>query len=185
MKSIYLRNVPPPTETFDHISFLELMAKWIKPEHYLELGVRDGKCFKRLSAFATTAVGVDMQPISYSLKRNMKFHLGTTDDYFASIKGTSVKFDLVFIDADHSYEQSLKDFMNAKEHMIEEGFIFLHDTHPYDLSMTEPELCSDTYKTALYIKQHLADDFEIITLPFNPGLTMTKKISRNKQLAYL
>ncbi len=90
-----------------------------------------------------------MQPINYSLKKNTIFYLGTTDDYFASIKGTGVQFDLIFIDADYSYEQSLKDFMNAKEHIIDEGFIFLHDTYPYDISMTEPNLCFDTYKTTV------------------------------------
>ena len=38
-----------------------------------------------------------------------------------------------------------------------------------------------TYKT---IKQNLIDDFEVFTLPINPGVTMVKKIKRNKQLIY-
>lgn len=45
--------------------------------------------------------------------------------------------------------------------------------------------CGDAYKTALYIKQNLIDDFEILTLPINSVVTIVKKISRNKQLIYL
>jgi hypothetical protein len=46
MIDIYLRNQPPPIETFDHISFISFLADWIRPEHYLELGVRSGINFK-------------------------------------------------------------------------------------------------------------------------------------------
>ena len=36
----------------------------------------------------------------------------------------------------------------------------------------------------LYIKENLIDEFEIVTLPINPGVTIVKKIKRNKQLIY-
>ena len=42
MQPIHLRNVPPPAETFAHTEFFDLLFKWIRPEHYLELGVRHG-----------------------------------------------------------------------------------------------------------------------------------------------
>jgi Methyltransferase domain len=185
MKPIHLRNVPPPSETFDHISFLEFMAKWLKPERYLELGVRDLRCFNRISKYAIESIGVDLRPIDVKPRRNIFFYLGTTDQYFDSIKHVDLCFDFIFIDADHSFEQSLKDFQNAKDHLVEDGFIFLHDTYPYDPVMLEPQMCNDAYKTALYIKQHLVEEFEILTFPINPGLTVVKKMSRQKQLAYL
>jgi hypothetical protein len=50
--------------------------------------------------------------------------------------------------------------------------------------MTDRGQCEDVYKTAKYIKQNLIDDFEIVTLPFNPGVTICKKISRTKQMIY-
>ena len=49
LSPIYLRNVPPPSETFDHVSFFKFLFSWIKPESYLELGVRDGKNFVAVS----------------------------------------------------------------------------------------------------------------------------------------
>ena len=184
MKPIHLRNVPPPGETFNHPSFFELMFQWIKPEKYLELGVRDGTTFRVVSKYCLKAIGVDLLPSPFPLESNMEFNVMSTDDYFKNLD-KDVKFDAVFIDADHSHEQSLIDFMNVKEHVIEDGFIFFHDTYPYDPVFFDPHACNDAYKTAHYIKQNFIDEFEIVTLPFNPGVTIVKKMKRNKQLIYL
>jgi predicted O-methyltransferase YrrM len=184
MKPIHLRNVPPPAETFQHTQFFDFMLSWIKPENYLELGVRDGGNFITVSKHCTKAVGVDVVPPRFRLLDNMEYHTTTTDEYFNQLD-KDIMFDVVFIDADHSYEQSLKDFMNVKDRVIEDGFIFLHDTYPYDEGMFDPGLCNDVYKTALYVKQNLSDEFEIVTLPINPGVTIIKKMDRNKQLIYV
>ena len=184
MKPIYLRNIPPPPETFDHIEMLKMYAKWIKPERYLELGVRSGAAFLKIAPYCKEAHAVDMLDVKFRLGKNMTFHKNSTDDYFAQLD-KDVQFDMIFIDADHSFEQSCRDFVNAAKHIIMDGFIFLHDTYPYDPEMFKPEWCHDAYKTPLWIKQNMIDDFEIITLPFNPGLTIAKKMKRNKQLEYL
>lgn len=183
ISQIHLRNVPPPAETFDHPKFLSDLFAWLKPENYLELGIRDGRNFKQVAKYCKKMVGVDISPINFTLEDNMTFHQKTTDDFFSSLE-KNTQYDCVFIDADHSYEQSLKDFLNVKDMVVEDGFIFFHDTYPYAEYMMDRNLCNDVYKTALYIKQNLIDDFEILTLPFNPGLTIVKKISRNKQLIY-
>ena len=51
MQPIHLRNVPPPAETFDHTAFFSNIFSWLRPENYLELGVRDGINFTVLSHF--------------------------------------------------------------------------------------------------------------------------------------
>lgn len=182
---MYLRNVPPPMETFNHPEFFCNLFKYLKPECYLELGVRDGSTFMPVSQYCKKAIGVDaFNALPHVLQPNMEFHTMLTDDYFLTLD-PSVKFDVVFIDADHSHEQSLKDFMNVKDRLIEDGFIFFHDTYPYDVSMLQPLACNDCYKTALYIKEHFIDEFEVLTLPINPGVTMVKKMNRNKQLIWL
>ena len=183
MKPIHLRNVPPPIETFDHISFLDFLCSWIKPECYLELGVRTGVNFQKVAKHCKKAIGVDIAPAPFELSDNMEYYTMYTDDYFNNLSD-DVKFDCVFIDADHSHEQSLKDFMNVKDRVIEDGFIFFHDTYPYNESLFTPSLCNDVYKTALYIKKNFIDEFEIVTLPINPGVTIVKKMNRNKQLSY-
>ena len=183
MKPIHLRNVPPPSETFDHKAFFDFFCSWLKPERYLELGGRDGINFRTVAKHSKKAIGVDKYPCPFGLEDNMEYHHMYTDQYFENLSD-DVKFDCVFIDADHSHEQSLKDFMNVKDRVIEDGFIFFHDTYPYDEWMTVPRHCNDVYRTALYIKENLIDEFEIVTLPFNPGVTIVKKINRNKQLIW-
>ena len=181
---IYLRNTPPPMETFNHPEFLEMFFKWLKPERYLELGVRDGACWNRVSPLCKHAVAVDIIPCRIHMSDNMDYYQKTTDAYFEE-EGADDIFDAIFIDADHSHEQSLKDFMNAKDRIVEDGFIFLHDTYPYDKSMHGAGWSHDVYKTALHIKENFYSDFEHITLPFNPGFTILKKMPNNKQLLYM
>ena len=131
MKPIHLRNVPPPGETFDHVGFFDFLLQWIRPENYLELGVREGSTFRTVSKHCTKAIGVDISPLPFPLSDNMEYYSTTTDDFFNTLD-PEIKFDVVFIDADHSHEQTLKDFLNVKDRVIEDGFIFFHDTYPYD-----------------------------------------------------
>ncbi len=188
LSPIYLRNIPPPAETFDHVSFFKFFFSFLKPECYLELGVRDGKNFISVSEYCKKAIAVDILPQQFNKKlvksQIFEYHTMKTDSYFDNFD-KNIMFDAVFIDADHSHEQSLKDFLNVKNYVIEDGFIFFHDTYPWDESFFDPGACNDVYKTALFIKQNFVDDFEIVTLPFNPGVTIVKKINRNKQLIYL
>jgi predicted O-methyltransferase YrrM len=185
MKPIYLRNIPPPTETFNHTEFLELLCKWLKPESYLEMGVRWAENFNRLSKLSIKAIGVDINQCPVQVSDNVKFYLEDTDTFIKKCNERNLKFDLVFIDADHSFEQSLKDFIGISEYVIDDGFIILHDTYPYNEELLQPHFSNDVYKTALYIKNNLSDNFEILTLPFNPGLTLIKKINKNKQMTWL
>lgn len=183
MIDIYLRNQPPPVEKFDHISFISFLAEWIRPEHYLELGVRHGDNFKNISSKSKKSTGVDLMPVEFEIPKNANMYLGSTDDFFNSLD-TNESFDLIFIDADHSHYQSLKDFKNAQKFLIEDGFIILHDTYPLNEEYLDSNYCNDVYKTAHFIKKYLSDDFEVITLPFHPGLTLVKKIKKYKQLIW-
>ena len=197
MKNIHERNLPGgeennPLELFAHTKFFEFLFSYIRPECFLELGIRTGSNFKALSKYCERAIGVDILPHDgvnilpheTKVEGNMEFYQMTTDDYFDQLH-EDIMFDAVFIDADHSHEQSLKDFMNVKDRVIEDGFIFFHDTYPCDPKWLDASICSDVYKTALYIKRHLIDEFEIVTLPIMPGVSIVKKINRHKQLIYL
>lgn len=191
LSPIHLRNIPPPPETFDHPEFLELFCKWLKPERYLELGVRGGHCFRKVAPLCKEAIGVDIIPWSeipeylrnVFIPNNINYINMSTDEYFEQLSD-DVMFDAVFIDADHSHKQSLKDFLNVKDRIIEDGFVFFHDTYPYDESYINPHFSDTVYLTALYIKKNFGSEFEQVTLPFNPGFTICKKMNINKQLIY-
>jgi predicted O-methyltransferase YrrM len=184
MNPIFLRNVPPPLETFDHVALLEFFASWIKPERYLELGVRDGRCFTRIQPHCSLAISVDMAPVPLSPAPNIEIHQMTTDAYLEYARNENLQFDMVFIDADHSYEQSYQDFINVKDLVIEDGFIFFHDTYPYAEYMLDATMSHDCYKTPLQIKKQFTKQFEIVTLPFNPGVTICKKVA-SKDLPWM
>lgn len=50
---------------------------------------------------------------------------------------------MVFIDACHTHKASYNDFLNVKEHVNQDGFIFFHDFYPVSLSDTHEGLCGD------------------------------------------
>ena len=102
---IYKRNSP---YTLAHTDFLTLIAKYIKPTMYLELGVSDGTNFLQISYYCNQSIAVDIAPLRFTLPNTSTYFNGTTDDFFRTID-SSLKFDLVFIDADHSFQQSLKE----------------------------------------------------------------------------
>lgn len=115
---------------------------------YLELGVGNGGSFLINSIFlqrsATTMHCVDN--ISYSAthcaqtpekiqlkvdmlkimfpKKDIKFINSTTNNFFAN---NNLKYDCIFIDADHTYDGVKADFENALKIINPNGFIIFHD----------------------------------------------------------
>lgn len=176
MTPIHLRNLPMPLETFDHASLLQFFAIWLKCENYLELGVRHGETFYKVQRLCKKATGVDIAPTIHE----PNIIETSTDEYISKL--TTEQFDMVFIDAYHEKSQVLKDFWGIAPYVIDDGFIFLHDTYPCDERMTSPEYTHNCWEAALELKQQ--DEWEILTLPFNPGLTILKKTPKNRQLLW-
>lgn len=86
---------------------------------YLEIGCRDDECFSQIRA--PHKVGVD--PVSGGTVR------ATSDEFFAANRA---RFDLVFIDGLHLYEQVVRDIRNAVAALNPGGVIVLHDCLPTD-----------------------------------------------------
>jgi predicted O-methyltransferase YrrM len=179
---IHLRNIPPPHEVFDHIGFIVMLAKVIRPDIYLELGVRDGRTISAVRAYAKRSFGVDTTEEEHVAKMPIEFFKMTTDEFASKLPSLGVQFDMVLIDANHSHEASLKDFDNIFPYVVEDGLIFLHDTYPYNEEYTKSYYCADSWKTARYIRKNYSSKCEIMTIPVQPGLSVVRKSTR--QLAW-
>ena len=88
---------------------------------YLEIGCNDDELFSRIKI--KNKIGID--PV---IGGNMKI---TSDDFFLK---NNLKFDCVFIDGLHIYDQVKRDILNSSKFLNENGFILVHDCLPKSLS---------------------------------------------------
>lgn len=180
MIPIHLRN---GLKFHDHMSLVEHLAKWLQPERYLEIGVLNGESLKRIQNYSKECYGVDVTFSHRNYNSNVKLFEMPSDDFF-SVLNPNIKFDMIFIDGLHEKTQVYKDFLNSKDRIIEDGLIVLHDTYPMNDDMTQPWFCHDAWEAAKKIKQEFRDEFEMISLPFNPGISIMKKMRYDKQLIW-
>jgi hypothetical protein len=170
-------------EKNEHVNMIKPIAIGLQRaqalHRYLELGIRKGPCFNAIAPLAYEAYAVDVNDCYKHISHNpnVKWFHCTTDEFFRK-HDKNIKFDMVFIDACHTHEASLQDFKNVFSLVNENGIILLHDTYPYVEELTNSHLCSDTYKTAAYIKKYYIDRCEIVTLPFYFGITIVRRINR-------
>lgn len=189
---IYLRNVPKLYKlSLNHIEMIEYYVRLIKPNDFIELGVQFGEATKKIIPHVHgTYHAVDIQRssnIDYFEKNysNFKFYTMSTDDFFKDLKekGINLNLEMAFIDACHTFEATYRDFLNVREHLVNDGIIFMHDMYPKDLESSQPELSGDCYKTAEKIRLEHNHEFEIFTVPVEPGLSILRKV--NRQLNWL
>jgi hypothetical protein len=90
-------------------------------DDYLEIGCDKNQSFSKIKI--KNKVGVD--PISGGTIRS------TSDNFF---KNNDNKFDIIFIDGLHYYQQVIKDINNSLEILNNDGFILVHDCLPKSLA---------------------------------------------------
>jgi predicted O-methyltransferase YrrM len=102
-------------------------------------------------------------------------YLMSTDDLATRWAEYKIPIDLIYIDADHSHEQSLKDFENFATYLKPNGLILMHDTFPLSEGHEQLHLSGTVYKTAEHIKKEYSDEFEIMTVPHLCGVSLVRK----------
>jgi hypothetical protein len=120
----------------DHYAFLNRVHAWVRPRVYLEIGIRDGRSLA-LARPPTYAIGVDPHPsVRRPFVAETRVHALTSDDYFNLADTRSFHaarpVDLAFIDGLHSFEQSLRDFINVERVSHRNTLVLLHDCIPLD-----------------------------------------------------
>ncbi len=91
---------------------------------YLEIGYQDGICYSNIKIDDKNAVD------PFPRKKEDTLFIMTSDDFF---KLNKKKYDIIFIDGLHTYEQVKKDFENSLKNLNKDGTIVLHDMNPCDV----------------------------------------------------
>jgi SAM-dependent methyltransferase len=146
----------------------ELRAR--RRPRYLEIGVHTGVLFLHVRAAAKVAVDPNPQipPLKWALHPNSvtrgRIIRATSDVFFAALTPGG-HFDVVFIDGDHRFEQSLRDVENALGVLTGGGVILVHDCSPPTEAAASPNpldagdgpWCGDVWKTIAHLRATRSD----------------------------
>ena len=126
-------------------------------ERYLEIGVAKGNTFFNVEASDKHAVDPRFRFDigNRSDFKNETFHSVTSDEYFSKSSDESKPFDLIFLDGLHTYNQTLKDFLNSLAVAHKKTIWLIDDTVPRDAISAEPSL--DKVKSARSIENNDSD----------------------------
>ena len=181
----------------DRIDILRRIAAALNARHYLEIGVSKGESFFPLRV--ARKVAVDPNPRLSWRKRLRKclanplnlfnaYHRVTSDEYFVRCAPPEGGFDLVFVDGLHTYEQSLRDALNALEALNPGGVVALHDCNPPHAAAAFParsfedaaarrppgwtgEWCGDVWKAVVHLRATHPDmDVAVLDCDYGVGL---------------
>jgi predicted O-methyltransferase YrrM len=137
------------------------------------MGIFDGTNLASVATVSKNVVGVDTED-KFQLKERFgdRFFQGTTDEFFAQNRRT---YDVIFIDADHSFASVKKDFVNSLKILNPMGIILIHDTNPMSEYLKEPGYCGDSWKMHRYLGETWPDLDKINLDITEAGLMMVKR----------
>ena len=133
----------------------------------MEIGCESNILFD--SVFSNKKVGVD--PAAGGTNRE------TSDEFFAS---NSEKFDVIFVDGLHEYEQVRRDAINALNSLNENGWIAFHDLLPrnwkeHHVPRLQRAWTGDCWKLAIELAKSDDVDFQILNIDHGVGILCQKK----------
>ncbi len=155
-------NFPSNYYRWDLIKYLIDKYKYT---NYLEIGCDQNQLFSKVQI--QNKIGVD--PVSGGNIRK------TSDDFF---KDNDKKFDIIFIDGLHTYEQVKKDILNSVHCLTQNGIILVHDCMPDSLSkQAVPRYRmlwnGDVWKAIVDLRQN--ENLEIFTCEMDQGIGIIRK----------
>ena len=150
---------------------IEYLINKYKFSDYLEIGSDQDQLFSKVRIKNKT--GVD--PINGGNIRK------TSDNFFRENKN---KFDIIFIDGLHTYNQVKKDILNSINCLKDDGIVLVHDCMPDSLSKQavpryRMSWNGDVWKAIVDLRQH--ENLEIYTCKIDQGIGVIKK-KRNSSI---
>jgi hypothetical protein len=140
-------------------------------QSYLEIGVASGWTYRRINC-----------PIKRGMDPELSVELEgvvqkTSHSFFMTNKD---KFDIVFIDGLHLYEQVAQDIVNSLNSLNLGGFIIVHDCYPIKeeyanrIKPKEGPWNGDVYKAMIWFRETYYD-YPSVTINEDEGLGVIKK----------
>lgn len=172
---------------------LQLLIDACNAKRYLEIGVERGEVFRYIVCGEKIAV----DPVflfakeQATLEGRCLYAEVPSDVFFTQKKNEEIRahntFDVVFVDGLHTYEQSLRDVLNALDCQSEGGVIVMHDTNPQTPVAEHPVWSEvqkmpgfdgswngNVWKTVVWLRA-MRPDLSVFTLPNDHGLTVIRK----------
>ena len=121
----------------------EILSLYERPA-YLEIGVDQGVTFRAIEAARKVAVDVQFA-FDWKLaavrpeNAHCTYKEMSSDEYFFKDRNDEM-FDVIFIDGLHTYEQTLRDLMNACCSLKRSGAIIIDDVFPTSYAASLPDL---------------------------------------------
>ena len=153
----------------------DIINKIIKKKEYtsyLEIGCFKDETFNKINI--KKKIGVD--PISGG---NLRM---TSDLFFLENKN---KFDIIFIDGLHVYEQVIKDIFNSIKILNPDGIVLIHDCLPRKLWYQTPTRMSDTWNGDVWkaiVECRTLENIDTYTCLADEGIGVIKIRKNNNPL---
>ena len=153
------------------IEIVKNIIKLKQYKSYLEIGTFKDDLFSNI--VCEDKIGVD--PVSGGNVRK------TSDEFFAD---NTKKFDLIFIDGLHHYDQVKKDILNSISILESNGIILMHDCMPRDyyyqaVPISQFNWNGDTWKAFLEIRSN--DNYDSYCCYADEGIgVILKRPNKNK-----
>ncbi len=111
---------------------------------YLEIGVNRGETFSQLTASRKVAVDPHFlfDAVDATGPKGIEiYHQVTSDVFFEKLAAKYAPFDVIYLDGLHTFEQTLRDLLNAVVLLSDQGVIVVDDVLPnsYDASLPDLE----------------------------------------------
>tara|TARA_B100000989_G_scaffold58614_1_gene39890 strand:- start:4750 stop:5427 length:678 start_codon:yes stop_codon:yes gene_type:complete len=151
--------------SFSRIELIDYLIKKNNYSDYLEIGCDNNQLFSKV--VIKNKIGVD--PFSGGNIRK------TSDQFFLENKK---KFDIIFIDGSHIYQQVKKDILNSVNFLNDNGVILVHDCMPDSLSKQavpryRMQWNGDVWKAIVDLRKN--KDLNIFTCEIDQGIGIIKK----------
>ena len=107
---------------------------------YLEIGVAGGKTFLPLNLPVKHAVDPEFRfDVREFESESVRFFEVPSDDFFLHFADKAMKYDLIFLDGLHTFEQTFRDFCSTQAHAHDGTIWVIDDVHPSDIFSANPD----------------------------------------------